>query len=173
MNIIQNTIHKSTRKPHLTILVIPFSGEFEEKLAVLGHCLAVVEDKKVFDKYWQEKSKPPNMIFFPAQNDALKISKLIQFDLIICNNRTNYGAAHQLKQYYQIPVVVVEHELADLQDWEKTRINNKILEEGDIIINGNSTIHKHWGGIGYMFTSEDEWQQLFYQLTRGGFDLKK
>lgn len=171
MNIVQNTIYCSIKKSILNILIIPFAGKFEFQLADLGHNLFIIGEEWEINKSCEIDKKPPNITFFPVQKEQqLKIPNYISFDLIICNRRINYHLAKQLQLIYQTPIILVEHDIPDLQNWQKKQINNELLiNKPSAIISLNNTIFNHWGEIGGVFTKKEEWQSLFYQLTKGGY----
>lgn len=172
MNIIQNTIHKSHKKDRLNILVMPFVGQFEYNLAAdLGHNLFIIDDHKKISEFCEKNKKPDNITFFPAQNNNIKVSKLISFDLILINGRNHYEFAEKINPFYQIPVIIVEHEIPKLQKWQIKKINKSVIGKQPIaIININLLVHKHWNEIGVVLTEKEQWQKLLYQATKGGFD---
>ena len=171
MNIIQNTIHKATKKSRLNILIVPFNGDFEYQLAELGHNLYVIGTENDFAEYSKKEIKRPNnLTFFPVLNNNFDKVPYITYDLIISNGRIHYNLAKKLQAIYQIPIILVEHDMPELQPWQKKQINNEILNDRpSAILAFNSVIYKHWDEIGNLFTTKQEWQNLFFKLTNGGF----
>jgi len=174
MNIIQNTIHTATKKNRLNILILPFKGDFETQLADLGHNLYLIGKDEEFRGYYSNKIKPANIIFFPVLNDQLKISTITSYDLIICTGRIHYELAKKLQGVYQIPIILVEHDIPNLQKWQIKHINNEIINNKPAAITSyNQVIFKHWHEIGLLLTNKNEWQNLFYKITKGAFKGNK
>jgi hypothetical protein len=172
VNIIQNTIHKSHKKDKLNILVMPFIGQFEYDMAnSLKHNLFIIDDFRKIDEFCENNNKPPNITFFPAQNNDIRISKLISFDLILINGRNHYEFAEKIMPIYQIPAIIVEHEMPSLKKWQMKDINQRILsKQPAAIISINQLVFKYWKEVGVILTKKEEWQELLFNITRGGFD---
>ena len=172
MNIIQNTIHKSHKKDRLNILSMPFIGEFEYSFVDnFGHILCIIDDHKKISEFCEKNPKPSRITFFPAQNNDIKVSKLISFDLMIVNGRNYYELAEKLYPFYQIPIIIIEHDIPNLKRWQIKNINRNIISKNPAaIININLIIHKHWNEIGIVLTEKEQWQKLLFQITKGGFN---
>lgn len=171
MNIVQNTIHKSIKKPYLNILVLPFVGQFEYDLAKLGHSLFIIDNKDKIDKFCEEHKKPHNITFFPAKDGNVAVPRFISLDLIITNNRISYGLGERLAPFFQVPIILVEHDTPELQKWQKKQINDEI--KPNVLVSISEKVFKHWGEVGILVNTEEKWQELFKKLTLGGFYLRK
>lgn len=173
MNIIQNTIHKSTKKDRLNIIIVPFTGDFENELSELGHNLYIIGNEKDIYSYYNNnnKIKPNNITLFPVIDNQLKISAITSYDLIISTGRIHYELAKRLQNVYQIPIILVEHDMPDLQKWQIKHINDEIIKNGpDAIIAYNTVIFKHWQSLGILVTEKTEWEKLFFKITKGAFN---
>ena len=166
MNIIQNTIHKSIQKDLLNILVIPFIGDFEYDLAKLGHNLFIISDPQKINTFEEKSGRPQNITFFPAQSN-INIPRDIGFDLILINGRINYHLGEKILPFFQIPIIIVEHETPELFYWQKKQINNEM--QNILIVSLNNQVFNHWQSVGIIINNHNEWQKLLYDITKGGF----
>lgn len=166
MNIVQNVIYKSHRKEKLNILYFIIGGH--ELTLAAAHNLFIVDNQPKIDEFCGKyKKEAAPLTFFPVRDNKLDIYRYIPFDLIIVNNRINFHLARSISPFYQIPVIIVENEKPDLQNWQKKQISLECSSA--IIISFDESIFKHWNENGVLLKEQD-WQKLLYDVTKGGFN---
>lgn len=144
---IQSILHKINRKPgdKLNIITFPSDDHYDTSLAATGHDFWAVTmpGAKTWLPYYP---KPRNYHLIPiVDGNKAILPTYVTYDLIIVHNRAqHYDLARNLGVEYDIPVILVDHDLPPA-DWKEGRLFPLRVREGDANVFIGDSQKAAWG----------------------------